>query len=272
MIRHQIILPTAFTERHQRAVEQYIQDAWLTSNEWQYVLQAFDLLGQAQVQKEDETRTFATIYRTVIEEPIAADFLTRLLQLTDPEREGIPLKAVYARTVTDRLLRSHWYDPATRHSLYLRAYCIFWWDNFAKGYIFEVAVYRDLKAAGIAFAAHDITDPNQRHLSFDLLVNDWRGDIKTSPYFLTTARTQILRHDFYITRVYDRARQRRVWVVIMQPEVWAAINGETEAADLSQAYQLFPTASYFYHRNCRLVVATYEAWKTKILAYQRGVE
>ena len=48
MMHCQIILPIAFTERHQRAVEQYI---------------------------------------TVIEEPIAADFLARLLQLADPERE-----------------------------------------------------------------------------------------------------------------------------------------------------------------------------------------
>lgn len=272
MMRHPIILPTAFTERHQRAIEQYIQDAWLTPDEWQHVLEAFDLLSQAQVQQEDEIRTFAAIYHTVIEEPLAADFLARLLQLADPEREGIPLKATYARAVTDRLLRSRWYDPVTRHSLYLRAYCIFWWDNFAKGYIFEVAVYHDLKATGVVFVAHDITDPDQRRLSFDLLVSGWRGDIKTSPYFLTTARTQVLRHDFYVTRLFDRAQQHRVWAVIMQPEVWAAINGETEAADLSHAYQLFPTASYFYHRNCRLVVAAYEMWKTKILAYQRGAE
>lgn len=272
MVHHQIILPTAFTERHRRAVEQYIRDARLTPAGWQNVLEAFDLLGQARVQTEDETRTFAAIYHIVIEEPTAADFLARLLQLADPEREGIPLKAAYARTVTDRLLRSRWYDPETRHSLYLHVYCIFWWDNFAKGYIFEVAVYRDLRAADVAFVAHDITDPDQRRLSFDLLVSGWRGDIKTSPYFLATARTQVLRHDFYITRLYDRARQHRVWAVIMQPEVWAAINGETEAADLSQAHQLFPAASYFYHRNRRLVVAAYEVWKTKILVYQRGAK
>jgi len=263
----QITLPTAFTERHRRAVEQYIRDARLTSAEWQDVLEAFDLLSHARVQAEDNTHTFAAIYHILIEEPIAADFLSRLLQLADPEQEGILLKAAYARTITDRLLKSHWYDLATRHSLYLRAYCIFWWDSFAKGYIFEVAVYRDLKASGIAFTAHDITDPDQRRLSFDLLVSNWRGDIKTSPYFLTTARTQALRHDFYITRLYDRAQRRRIWAVIMKPEVWAAINGETKVINLNQAHQLFPAASFFYHRTRRMVVAAYEVWKTKILAY-----
>ena len=268
----QITLPTTFTERHRRAVEQYIQNARLTPTGWQDVLEAFDLLGQTRVQTEDETRTFAAIYRAVIEEPIAADFLVRLLQLADSEREGIPLKAAYARTITGRLLKSRWYDPVTRHSLYLRAYCIFWWDSFAKGYVFEVAVYRDLKAASIAFVAHDITDPEQRRLGYDLLVSGWRGDIKTSPYFLATARTQILRHDFYITRLYDRERRDRVWAVIVQPKVWTAINGETEAADLSQAHQLFPAPSHFYHRNRCRVVAAYEVWKTKILAYQRGAE
>lgn len=267
-MRCQIFLPTTFTERHRRAVEQYIRDARLTPSGWQDVLEAFDLLGQARIQVGDETRTFAAIYHTLIEEPIVADFLARLLQLANPEREGIPLKAAYARTVTDRLLKSGWYDPNARYSLYLRTYCIFWWDSFAKGYIFEVAVYRDLQAAGVAFVAHDITDPEQRRLSYDLLVSDWRGDVKTSPYFLATARTQVLRHDFYITRLYDRERRHRVWAVIMQPEVWAVINGETEVADLSQAHRCFPTPSHFYHRNRRLVVAAYEVWKAKILAYQ----
>lgn len=157
-------------------------------------------------------------------------------------------------------------------SLYLRACCIFWWDSFAKGYIFEVAVYRDLKKTGVAFIAHDITDPEQRRLSFDLLVSDWRGDVKTSTYFLVTARTRALRHDFYITRLYDRERRHRVWAVIMQPEVWAAINGETKVVDLSQAHQRFPTVSCFYHRNHRLVVAAYETWKAKILTFQRRSE
>ncbi len=271
-MRCQIFLPITFTERHRRAVEQYIRDARLTPSGWQDVLEAFDLLGQARVQTEDETRAFAAIYHAVVEEPIVADFLARLLQLADPEGEGIPLKAAYARTVTDRLLKSGWYNPATHHSLYLRAYCIFWWDSFAKGYIFEVAVYRDLKAAGVAFVAHDITDPEQRRLSFDMLVSGWRGDVKTSPYFLATARTQILRHDFYITRLYDHERRHRVWAVIIQPGIWTAINGETEAVDLSQAHRHFPAASHFYHRNRRLVVVAYEVWKTKILAYQRGAE
>ena len=55
----QITLPTTFTERHRRAVEQYIQNARLTPTGWQDVLEAFDLLGQTRVQTEDETRTFA---------------------------------------------------------------------------------------------------------------------------------------------------------------------------------------------------------------------
>jgi hypothetical protein len=268
----QISLPTTFTERHRRAVEQYIRNPRLTPTEWQDLLEAFDLLAQARIQMKGKTRTFAAIHQTVVQEPIAADFLSRLLQLADPEREGIPLKAAYARTITDRLLKSGWYNLDTRYSLYLRAYCVFWWDSFAKGYIFEVAVYRDLKRAGITFVAHDITDPKQRRLSFDLLVSNWRGDVKTSTYFLATARTRALRHDFYITRLYDHERRRRVWAVIMQPKVWAAINGEAKAAELSQAHKRFPSASHFYHRNRRLVVTAYEIWKEKLSSYQQGVE
>jgi hypothetical protein len=268
----QIILPTTFTERHRRAVEQYIRDAQLSPAGWQDVLEAFDLLGQARVQTEEQASTFAAIYHAVIEEPIGAGFLARLLHLTNPEQEGIPLKAAYARTISDRLLRSGWYDPETRYSLYLRAFCIFWWDSFAKGYLFEVAVYHDLSAAGVAFIAHDIIDPEQRRLSYDLLVGSWRGDVKTSLYFLATARTQTLRHDFYITRLYDPEQRQRIWAVIMQPEVWAAINGKTQAADLGQAHRRFPAVSHFYHRSRRLVVAAYQVWKAKILIYQRGAE
>jgi hypothetical protein len=272
MMDYRIMLPAAFAERHRHAVEQYIQDARLTSTGWQDTLEAFDLLGQAQVQAEDDSRTFAAVYYNAVEEPIAADFLARLLQLADPEREGIPLKAAYARTIADRLVRSGWYDPTAPYSLYLRAYCIFGWDSFAKGYIFEVAVYRDLKAAGVTFVAHDITDPVQRRLSFDLVVSNWRGDIKASSYFLAMAYTRIPQHDFYITRLYDHTGRRRVWAVIMQPEAWAAINGETEAADLSQAHQHFPAVSHFYYRGRRLVVAAYGVWKAKILAFQQGAK
>ncbi len=267
-----ISLPTTFTERHRHIVEQYIRDARLNSTEWQDLLKTFDLLAQARVQVKGETRTFAAIHQTVVQEPIASDFLSRLLQLANPEQEGIPLKAAYARTITDRLLKSGWYNLDIRYSLYLRAYCIFWWDSFAKGYIFEVAVYRDLRRAGIAFVAHDITDPEQRHLSFDLLVSNWRGDVKTSTYFLEAARTRVLQHDFYITRLYNRERRRSVWAVIMQTEVWAAIDGEVETTELSQTHQRFPSASHFYHRNRRLVVAAYEVWKEKLLSYQQGVE
>lgn len=267
----QISLPEAFAERHRYAVEQYIQNAQLTSTEWLELLEAFDLLAQAKIRVKGKIRNFADIHQTVVQEPLANDFLSHLLQLTDPEKEGNPLKAVYARTITDRLRKSGWYNANTRYSLYLRAYCIFWWDSFAKGYIFEVTVYRDLKRTGVVFFAHDITDPEQRRLSFDLLVGDWRGDVKTSTYFLATARTRGLQHDFYITRLYDRGQRRRVWVVIMQPEVWAAIDGETKEAELSQSYPRFPSASHFYHRNHRLVVAAYEVWKEKILGFQQGV-
>ena len=82
-MRCQIVLPTAFAERHRRAVERYIRDTRLTPAGWQDVLEAFDILGQACVQAGDKTCTFAATYHAVVEEPIAADFLSRLLQLSD---------------------------------------------------------------------------------------------------------------------------------------------------------------------------------------------
>lgn len=268
-MQKEILLPAAFTDQHRRVVERYIRDARLKLAEWRNLFEALDLLAHASIRAGNKVLTFADIYQMIVPESVIADFLSHLLELSDTERDGVPLKATYARAISERLSESHWYDPALTYSLYLRAYCIYWWDSFAKGYIFEVAVYRDLKRDDVAFIAHDITDPDQRLSTSDLLVNNWRGDIKTSTYFLATARTRILRHDFYITRLYDHRQQRRVWVVIMQPQVWTMIDGETETVDLNQSYQCFPAVSHFYHHDQRLIVAAYKVWKAKMLIYQQ---
>ena len=270
-MEYQILLPAAFTDQHHQAVEQYIVDSQrLTAAQWRDVLEAFDLLGMARVQVGDKTIAFTSIYRSAIEMPFASEFISRLLQLANPEQAGISLKAAYARMITSRLLASSWYNPDARHSLYLRAYSVFWWDSFAKGYIFEVLVYRDLKASGVVFTAHDITDPRQRRSPFDLVINGWRGDVKTSSYFLITARTAFLHHDFYITRLYDWRQRRRVWAVIMQPRVWQALDGETGTiTDLDEAGQRFPEVVHLNFRTHRLIVADYEIWRALVLDYQR---
>lgn len=105
-------------------------------------------------------------------------------------------------------------------------------------------------------------------MPYDLVINGWEGDVRTSTYFLTTARTQNLKHGFYITRLWHLRRRQRVWAVAMQPHVWAAIDGDTEVVELSKVSGRFPEVSKVYSRNRILIVAEYIVWKQKILNYQ----
>ena len=108
--------------------------------------------------------------------------------------------------------------------------------------------------------AHDFTKLTERYSSYDLSVSGWQGDVRTSTYFLNVARTRTLSHAFYITRLWHRQRQQRVWAVVMQPDVWATIDGDTEVVKLSDAPQYFPAVSEFYWRNRSLIVAEYTVW------------
>ena len=109
----------------------------------------------------------------------------------------------------------------------LLAHWLYWWRAFAIGYAFEVQVFRDLSASGIAFKAHDIRTPTGRYSPYDLEVLGLYGDIKNSLYFLTAGRSPGMRHDFYISRFRQMKRQR-VMVALMQPAAWQLINGDAE--------------------------------------------
>jgi hypothetical protein len=39
---------------------------------------------------------------------------------------------------------------------------LYWWQMFARGYAFEIAIYRDLTASGIAHTAHGLRDRQAR--------------------------------------------------------------------------------------------------------------
>jgi len=91
----------------------------------------------------------------------------------------------------------------------------------------------------------------------------FKGDIKTSTYFLQAARTRALPHDFYITRIRGRQRTRTL-VVFMQPEMWQAINGETLLVLLEQIVDTLPRAARIIHKGVKLTVVDYETWKAKV--------
>lgn len=265
-----IQLPQKFMQVHQIIVEKYLIDSRkLTKSQWKVALEAFDLLATATAQKGTQVYTFRTLYRLLIDKVYADSFLKALPKMHDPERNGMLLQAKITRQIGAQLRQSGWIDvQLAPYSLYLQAYCAFWWDSFAKGYRFEAAVYHDLRQSEIDFWAHDFTQSEQRYTSYDLIVSGWQGDVRTSTYFLTTARTRTLSHAFYITRLWHQQRRKRVWAVAMQPHIWDQIDGDTEVVHLYQVPKRFPEVSMVYSNNRTLIVAEYTVWKTKILGYQ----
>lgn len=123
---------------------------------------------------------------------------------------------------------------------------------------------------GVEFVAHNIRDPVERRSRSDLIVLRREGDIKTSPYFLVTARTQVLRHDFYITRLYDVQQRRYRIAVIMTEAAWRDVNGDTmSAATLEEAASLFPQAIRVNYAEGPLVIVDYHVWKQRVKTRQR---
>ena len=190
---HLIIkLPNAFAQKHREAIRLYlINSQKLSKSQWQSTFEAFDLLKNATAQQAGTIYTFRRLYSLLVDKVYATPFLARLQSMSDPQREGTALQAALAHQIVSQLSQSGWFDYQNAPlSVYLRAYCTYWWDSFAKGYLFEVVIYRNLEQAGVRFWAHDMTDSKQRYMPYDLIISGWQGDIRTSTYFLFTTRTK----------------------------------------------------------------------------------
>ena len=266
-----IELNPQLTQPERAAITRYLtQHGQLSTQEWLVALRAFDLLGNSTAIIGEQRETFSAIHTRLVDQKHADDFIEQLLKLKkDVRAKGERLKAAVARTIARGLADAGLYQQDIAETRYLLAYCYYWWNAFAKGYIFEVQIYRDLEGSGVEFTAHDIRDPIERRSRSDLIVLGREGDIKTSTYFLTTARTQIPRHDFYIARLYDRQHRRYRVAVIMSEATWRDIDGDTVFTTLEKATTLFPQATQVRYANGVLVVVDYDGWKQRVKAQQQ---
>jgi hypothetical protein len=266
-----IELNPQLTKDERAAIAHYLtQHGQLNAQEWLVALRAFDLLGDSTVTVGEKRETFAAIYARLVERKHADDFIEQLLTLEkNVQAEGERLKASVARTTAQKLADAGLYRRGVPESRYLLAYCYYWWDAFARGYIFEVQIYQDLEQSGIEFLAHDIRDPTERRSRSDLIVLGREGDVKTSTYFLATARTQVLRHDFYIMRLYDVRHHHYRIAVMMTEEVWRDVNGDTVPATLEDAASLFPQAARVKYAGDYFIVVDYDVWKQRVKTQQR---
>jgi hypothetical protein len=268
-----ISLNTSLTERdHQLMAAWLLSPRGVVPQDWHETLAAFDRLRHSTVEWEGRRLTFVEFYDRWVEEHYATPFIEELMTLTALEPDGYRVLAAYARRVQQELAKLLAGRPLALSERALMAHCLYWWNAFGKGYIFELMVFADLTAEGIAFHAHDLRRREERHSPDDLVILQWRGDVKSSTYFLYVARSFPLQHDFYITRLFATETRAWRWTVLLTPAMWEAMDGETQSATLEAAGKSLPAVLEVRTRGGTLVVVDYTLWKAKIKAQQRKKE
>jgi hypothetical protein len=250
------------------AVRYLLTPRSLTPEERIRALEVFDGLGASTLAVGGRTETFVRFYRAQIEDKHADMFLDQLLNADNPEAVGGQLLQETWQRVVSNLQSIGVQLAGDIGQQCLVAFCGYWWQSFGKGYIREVAVFRDLERSGIRFAAHDLRQRQERFSPHDLTVLGFRGDVKTSTYFLHVARSYPLANDFYLVRIYDPARRRWLGIALMKPAVWQRIDGDITPCELDQVTQLLPTPLQLVTRDEPLIVITYEDWKQRVLRAQ----
>ncbi|MFQ5799823.1 MAG: hypothetical protein ACE5H0_14175 [Bacteroidota bacterium] len=261
-------LPPNFTYAHRTITRRFVEGKSFPSDERALLFEAFDLLHQAEIDAEGEMESFATIYDRLVESRFANDYLRGLLEAQDVEAVAEPLRAQVSRKIMPALQGTGLLNPAEPLSFYLLAYCLYWWYAFARGYAFEVKVFQDLEASGIAYQAHDVLNPRARRLPFDLVVLGFRGDIKTSTYFLHTVRARELPHDFYIAQVYKPENRERIQVVFLKESAWDALDGDTTPVAPTALAAALPGPLRIQWKGTTLIVLDYSEWKTRVMLVQ----
>ena len=262
------LLPASFRESHRQIILAYLQRGHeFRRAEWREAISAFDLLKNGVVWTDDGIKPFPILYRQYVEMPYANLFLTVLYEAENISQAGTRFWAKIAGKISVTLSQAGLYQPNQPDTRFLLAYCLYWWRSFTLGYILEVEVQRDLKNAGIHFKTHDLLNPKERLSPYDIEVLGFKGDIKNSTYFLQAVRTRHLTHDFYITKIQGKQRNRMM-VVFIQQNMWHMINGDTLLTLLENLADVLPQMTHIKHEGIDVVVIDYELWKQKLLRKQ----
>ena len=265
----QVIIPKTFTIQHQDVLTRYLaDDRRLSPAKWRLLYQGIDVLDTARLQTDVGADTFRQLYHRHIDACFATPYLEQLLTLDDVVAQSPKLIAEFARQIAPHLQRSRLLLSDVPPTWLFYTYCVYWWQNFARGYAFEIQIVHDLRASGVEFHAHDIRDPIERRSVADLIVLNLTGDIKTSTYFLRLVSSRGLPNDFYVTRLWA-GRRRRMLVVFQKPAAWETIDGGTVEGKLSNLLRLLPRPVRLQQNGITLIVIDYETWKRRVLRVQR---
>lgn len=139
---------------HQRVLLRYlIDDLGLSHNDWVTLTEAVDALSVSVMMVDGQEQTFRRFYEEQIDQQFADPFLSHLLTLTDVETEGRRVQAATAQEIGRLLDGLAGFSRDDHNCRLLLVYCLYWWSAFARGYIFEVTIHRDLTASGIQFTS-----------------------------------------------------------------------------------------------------------------------
>jgi hypothetical protein len=269
MTEPSIQLNPHLTTRHITALRHYLSEAGpLTGKQWHTLFKAIDLLSESTVRFLGQKYTFSQFYTEFVDRLYAGPFLDQLYRMENIHTEGERLRAEMARGIV-QWLKANGLDAAQIEGAeFLLIFALYWWTSFCKGYMFELIVFRDLEASGIQFIPHDLRLEEERYTPNDFYLGEFRGDVKSSIYFLEDLVALQPTVDLYISRLYDSRRRRYQRVVFMKERVWKHINGDTIPGAVPQAPGLFPQVISFTFRGQDWVLAEYGVWKDKMLQFQ----
>jgi hypothetical protein len=238
-----------------------------SEHEWRTLRTAIDNLSICEVDFNGRRYTFQRFYATFINGTYARPFLRQLPGTKELAQEGATLQATIARKILS-WLKANGVQPATvPKAEFLIIFCLYWWAAFARGYLFEQVVIRDLQASDVQYQAHTPTKGQERYTQYDLFIPGMgNGDIKASLYFLDDLREPVA--DFYITQLYDPPQRQMQRIVFLAPLAWALLNGTPISATLAFAPQIFPKPVLVTILNKAWVVVQYNVWKAYVLRWQ----
>ena len=272
-LQPRFLIASGFSKEHERALTFYLQDdRKLSTEQWRLLYEGINYLDQSEVEITGERFAFRQLYNRHIDQAFADEYLEQLIGLIEPDAHGTTLTAQYARKIAPTLEQQQLLLRNNPQSYLLFAYCVYWWQSFARGYAFEVELKRDLEASKIIFAMHDVRSRAERYSQADLIVLDLLGDIKTSPYFLQESSNSPLANDFYITRLYEKGYTRTL-VVFQKPSAWQKIGGRaTVAGKLENVLALLPQPVKLEQAENVLIVVEYVTWKSLVqrVQHKRG--
>lgn len=201
-------------------LKRYLHESHLFSGaEWKVLRRTMTKLEQGIVRFGAQEYRFPQFYRTFINGTYAYPFLSALAQLTDLECEGVKAQAQVAQQIFQWLQRNGIQAGQVPQAEYLITFCLAQWGAFARGYLFETMVVRDLQQQGITVTVHDPI--HERFAPYDLYIPSvGYGDVKSSRYFLDDLVAETPVADFYITRIYSPMVKGYQFIVFLTPLAW----------------------------------------------------